>query len=387
MEYPLHVDKMETEGQTDMEGWMNMVNMDFSSEIGSWTFDYGTQGEYNSVWDRSIYKMTDAREEISRMTGREILAAVYANAVYKFNEKLSLLAGGRLEHTDYKYNVAGVTNRMTFTDFFPSLVFFVNTSSYDSKIGFISNINRPNYQDMLPGIHKINDYMYQKGNPNQTPANSYYLLFYNTLFDFLELNFTYAYTKDALAHIYDINEGKCLIWKENAADLDYFYANVVLPFTFFNDKLTGQFQWGGSYRYLKNYKNGFEVPENRKSYSFRTSYNLMVNYKPNTRLNIMSSFNYVPKTEMTFSSLNRNFHMNIEADYSFLKDKNLTIGLSIKDCFNNDVVKESYFVSGESKVISSWRGPTAGITLRYKFNRGQNVVDEYRDYSPKTSRF
>ena len=374
--------------ELDMEGWMNTLSIDFNTDIRRWRFSYGSQIDYNSVWDKMDYRYDDALlNESSKFTGYEFLSAVYGQARYSFNDNLVLRGGIRMENTFYSYRHKSSDDKSSnYLNVFPSLLLYYNTKNYYSSLGFVSNITRPKYESMLPGKRKINDYIYVLGNPNILPTRNYALVFYNTLFQYAQLNFSYVWGRNVIGNVY-VMEGNILSKSsDNIADNRSFKTNIVLPFSMLKQKLTGQVQFNASYNHLYSFKNGFVRPTDRSANYWTRSYSAVVNYVPTERCNISIQGSYFPKTSTLIYTENKNMSMDLEMYYSFLKEKNLIVSATISDLFAKDNIRKSHFLDMHSHSTMENIGPTFLISIKLRLNKGQRVVEEYKDYTPGTSR-
>ncbi len=371
----------------DMEGWMRTLSANFNTEIRKWHFSYGLQFDYNNAWDRTIYEYThQSYKNASPFTGSEFLSELYAQARYRVNNHLSLRAGMRLENTHYQYNLDNKEATHDYTDFFPTLLLYYNTNNYNLTAGFISSISRPNYQWLFPGERKTNDYVYFSGNPEIRPTKTYRFLVNNTLFKYAQFNLSYSLTEDYINNLY-VKRGDILVQsKDNIARLQAFRVNMVLPFAFFNRKLTGQIQANASYNTLRNFKNGFVAPTNRATNYWLHSYNAVINYSPTSRLNISLFGNVAPKQNTTLYSTQRNMNWDVEVYYSFLKNENLTLSLGGYNLFARDAMTTNYFLNNSYHSTFENNGPTFQVSLKLKLNKGQKVIEEYKDYIPDVSR-
>lgn len=375
-------------GKKEMEGWMNNLTATFYTDIDDWIFTYGTQLDYNSVWDKSRYDNGSADMSESVFTGSEWLTALFGQVRYRVSRELSVMAGLRMETTDYKYNHQRQGNvKTSYVDFFPSLLINFDSPSYSGTLGCISQIYRANFTEMLPGLRKTNDFIYVKGNPDLKPTNAYIFLLYNTWFGFLQTNFAYYRGKNAITYKYEMTDDYMVMSKINAADYHMFYTNVVFPFTLFGNRLSGQFQFNASYKKLFDVRNGFQIPDGRKTGCWKTSYDAVINYSPTDRLAFMCSMKAVPETDATLYHSNGWVSLGADISYSLLRDKSMTVSCFVSDCFDRDRYNKNYFLSSHYLTGQYYRGPQIGISLRWRLKKGQNVDEEYRDYTPNTGRF
>lgn len=365
-----------------MDGFLNTLYANLHSTFGDWKLHYGLQVDYNSVRDKSVYQ--DGRQ--SDFGGFEILPALYAQAQYRLSRHLGLKGSVRMETTHYQYNFGEEPVTKDYTSLFPSLLLNGDFSDYSFTSGLVSNIIRPRYQTMIPGLRQSSDYMYYSGNPDLKPCDGYGLIFNSTFFGYAQLNLMYAFVADNTGSVY-ARKGEYLIKStENISDQQYFAVNALLPFSFWGDKLTGQLQAEGAHRKLYNFKHGFVPPLGRSTSYWSHSYNASVSYSPTVRVNVTLYGSYEPRYSSTLLESSWNTRWSLELYYSFLKERNLTLYLGAYDLFRRDNVYTSYFLdhAERSKVFSI--GPSFKISLKYRLNKGQKVIEEYRDYTPNASR-
>ena len=160
-----------------------------------------------------------------------------------------------------------------------------------------------------------------------------------------------------------------------------------MPFQFSGDRITGQIQGNVSYNELFAFKNGFQLPNKRNSEYWKASINTLVNYQATERLYISTDASWRPDTRTSKQDVDGFFNMGIRANYSFLKNRSLSLGVYVSGLFAKDYAITDYFLFDRQTVIDRELGPTIKFSLKWKFNKGQKVVEEYRDYIPKTSRF
>ena len=77
-----------------------------------------------------------------------------------------------------------------------------------------------------------------------------------------------------------------------------------------------------------------------------------------------------------------NGSLDFELQYMMLKEKNLQLRLTLNDVFARDAKRVFYYVDGQYYSYQRHIGPIFRLSLKYVFNKGQRVVDEYRDYTP-----
>lgn len=133
--------------------------------------------------------------------GAEIFSAGYLMGTFNFGEKLTLIAGGRYEFYNMKYNatnfycthpvdgngkISDTLNTVDRNDnnFFPNVQVRYKFSDWvDLRLAYSSTISRPDYQAILPSTYYSPGVNNQAGNPNLKPQLSTnfdaYLSLYN----------------------------------------------------------------------------------------------------------------------------------------------------------------------------------------------------------------
>lgn len=381
-------ERLSSKAILDMEGWMQTLRASLASSLGPWQLNYGIQIDHNSIWDRSDYRtptIATGRER-TLFTGFELLPALYAQARYKFGDRVSLRAGVRLEHTHYQYILGEKEEVKQFTNLFPSLLFYYDSPNYNLSTGLISNIVRPNYEWMLPGERRVNNYISFVGRPDIKPVNAYGLVLNNTLFRYAQLNLSCHFFENYSGSVYTLEDGRLRHSVDNIADKRSYRANIVLPFALFKRKLTGQLQANVAYEQLINLRNGFTPPAGRATDYWVHNYSMFVRYAPTDRLSLSVMGRFFPNYSVTLESHPWRTRWEVDLEYSFPKEKNLTLYLSSYGLFDRDSWSTSYFLRGRYTRGVMYQGATVNLGLRLRLNKGQRVVEEYRDYRPDASR-
>ncbi len=371
-----------------MNGYMNTFNMDFNSEVNSFLFSYGLQVDYNKVNDYVVYSyFTQDKNGVNEsFGGREVLTALYAQARYSFSKIVSTRLGVRVENTNYSYSVLNKKNRNNYVNVFPSLLAYINTNNYNSIIGIVSNINRPKYSWMVYGERQANDMVSFFGNRDLKPNKAYGLVFYNTLFKYMNLNLSYIFTFDFIGNVFSSNGQHLFSTYQNIADQKTFKVNMVIPYRFANKKVMGQVQFNLAYDKIYNFKKQFSLPANRKDSYMNYNIHSNISYSPTDRMYLSLDGNYYPTYNSSLMNVSANGSVDIELQYMVLKEKNLQLRFSINDLLARDSKRTFYY--GEGHYFSSRRyiGPIFQLSIKYVFNKGQRVVEEYRDYNPSYDR-
>lgn len=372
-----------------MSGFMNTLNLDFNSAVKSFAFSYGLQLDYNRVKDKVRYdylqQSNNTYEEY--FSGHEFLSGFYAQAKYSFSNQVSVRIGSRIEHTRYSYSLFNTDHNKSYSNVFPSLLASINLKNYSSTFGLVSHISRPKYAWMVYGERQANEVMSVYGNRDLKPNKIYGIIFYNTLFKYMFLNFSYILTYDCIGNVFS-SDGKYLhSTYRNIADQQTFKLNLVVPFRFANKKVMGQIQLNLLHDKLYHFKDRFTLPDNREASCFHGSLHYTISYSPTERVDFSLDGNYHPTYQSPLMDTSANRSADIECQYAMLKNKNLLLRLTVNDLFAKDVQSTFYFTDGHYASRQCTIGPIFRLSLKYIFNKGQKVIDEYHDYIPSNTRF
>lgn len=372
----------------NMDGWMHTLSGDFNTHLGKWRLSYGLRIDRNSVSQVSLSQTPSSTTASFRQpfTGAELLTALYAQANYRLSQRLTLRVGGRLEHTNYRYELEGAKPVLNYLNIFPSLLLFYNRPNYGCTLGLVSGINRPRYEWMLPGEKRINDFLYSVGKPTVEPMHRYTLVFNNTLFSYAKLNLSYVWEQGVTGAVYTQRGATLYRTVDNIADNRSMRAYIALPFAFAARTLTGQIQANYQHHRLVNLRNGFTIPEGRQSSYFIHNYTAYISYTPTQRLGISLEGTLNPKQTTTQYSSETYTQWGVQVSYDFLRARNLTLRLSAERLIETPRSSTTYFLGNSYRLSTLSTGPVFSISLKLRLNKGQHVIEEYRDYRPSTSR-
>lgn len=370
-----------------LRGYMNTVNVDLNTKINSFLLSYGTQLDYNRVTNKTEYifnkNLDNTNDDFS---AHEMLSALYSQIKYKFSDNVSSRLGARIEHTDYSYNIEGNRQNKNYTNIFPSFLTYFDCNNYYSTIGIISNINRPKYEWMVSGEKQYNDAVSVFGNKDLKPTKLYGFVFYNTFFKYLNINLSYTLIHDYIGSLLKSNGQHLNSTYQNIGDKNRFNTYLVLPFQFYKKQFSGQLQVNLSYDKLHNFKNDFTLPINRQTAYWNVSTNANITYTPTQRLGVSIDGRYSPHYDTPLQHTDSNGSFDIELQYNMLKAKDLLLTLSASDLMLKDVKTTSYFDDSKYYTQKASLGPVFLVSLKLKLNKGQRVVEEYKDYTPDSSR-
>lgn len=356
-------------------------------------FGAGAQGEINFLNDNNDYEILSGDSDLSNngLDGSEKIFGIYAGLTYRPNNTLTLYIGGRAEYTDYELDTAESeeTSRNKYWNVLPfASVTYRPSHIYTGTLILSTNINRPFYDYMLPGIYYINEYEYEKGNPNLLPRVEYDLSLKNNFLDIIYFNISGIYGKNTITRI--------LTEKENGIT-EYTYDNSVdrreiagwlgFPFSLFKDALSGQINVNGRYGKYFNPRNGFNLLKERVNY-YNAGLSAYLDYEITPRLSINAYADYMIVSKTLQSDTKGYAALDLGIQYSFLKDGNLVLSFSANDVFNSRKIISTVYYDNIVK-NNSLRDASQSfiLSISYRFNGGQKI-SRREAYDPNnTSRF
>ena len=389
------VDSSEPHMSSDIEmvGHMHAWAADVETRISpSFPLSFGIKLDLNVINDHADYLgvSDDRYTSRSKFWGREILPAAYVMSRYNLSKSLGLMAVLRAENTNYTldYKTEALVASNSYTALFPTLSLFMNTDAYNGTLGLYSGISRPNYAWLLPGKRYVNEYTYTQGNPDIDPMKYYMVVFNNTFFKFFQLNLRYEKLNNTSgAILMEDRDERIYQTYMNYADLNRYSVGITLPYRFLNGKIFGQFIGYMGWNEYKNFKNGFELPPGRTPRLFNGNVRFNVQYDITDRLN----FNMIARLDPYRSTLQVDTETSFSADlgvyYSLLQKKNLIVGFNVENLFNSSNVQQAvHFSDYHRYMYRQTKGPIFNFSLKLRINRGQHVVDEYKDRTPSMER-
>jgi TonB-dependent receptor len=135
----------------------------------------------------SLFEGSDLLEEYitSNYTSNEVITAAFVMADYKLTDKLTALAGLRLENTSLKYQGfefdtetetanQSPQEEQNYANFMPGLHLKYNFSNYSIlRFAWTNTLARPNYFDLVPyAIYDPSDQDLARGNPTLQPTTA-----------------------------------------------------------------------------------------------------------------------------------------------------------------------------------------------------------------------
>ncbi len=375
-----------------MTGSMHTIAADGEYSIAKLKLQYGIREDYNQMNDIAEYNdLTSQNLTYSGLfKGREIISAGYISSYYNINQLFSIRAGVRFENTNYELNYKSINKKSSknYSNIFPSLLFYFNRENYNARFGLISGISRPKYHWLIPGKRQINEYYYSVGNPEIDPKTYYSVVLNNTLFKYFYLNFRYTRYKNVLGNVYANDEnGLTYMTYLNYGDVDHYSTHITLPYRFMHGKLYGQII--GNFTFVKHHKlkKDFIVPLGRNLQYYLYDFKANFQYDVTGRLSLNSILQYIPEKNTLLTKTYSVKTVDFGLTYSLLKEKNLILGLEVLNMFSSsDLKQDIFFLENFRHEYNYRKGPVFIFSVRLRLNKGQKVVEEYRNVTPDFNR-
>ena len=380
------------ESEIAMEGHMHTIALDFSNKfLKSAKIEYGSKFNINLIEDITDYKsLMENTIDKSKFYGREFIASAYAKVNYKMNDYLSFNGSLRGEYTNYKldYKLTDYKRTNNYVNLFPKLMVILRSTPYTGVFSYHSIIKRQNYLDLIPGERYINQYYTERGNPDLDPMIYLIYTIKNILLKgAVNIRFQYQMIKDYYYGVLIEDNLKIYMTPLNFTDLNKFYIRLDVPVKLFNEKLYANFNFRTYWTEYKNLHEDFIVPTNRKKEYFNFDTKLNMQYEITERLTFDCLFSLVSKKENLTYDQNMLWYADAGASYSFLKKKQLVFSIDVNNIFNTkDIASDNYFGDNYRYINRFSNGSIVKFSIKYKFNKGRNISDKYRDLIPDTER-
>lgn len=132
---------------------------------------------------------------------KEGATSTFVEYARSFN-KVQVQAGLRYEHVGFDYYDAGKyvgEQSKTYSNIFPSLSFSFPLKEVQMQIGYASDINRPDYNELRSNTTYVNRYMYDKGNPFLMPSITHNVTL-GASYKWVNLYVGYSHVKDDITN-------------------------------------------------------------------------------------------------------------------------------------------------------------------------------------------
>lgn len=167
----------------------------------------------------------------------EKISALYVNFNRPLNQKWTIQAGLRMEHTDSEGDLISAVPqaddnvKRNYTDFFPSgAISYMANMNNSFNLTYSRRIDRPGYQDLNPFEYRLDELTFQKGNAFLRPQYTNSIEFTHTFKYRYNTTLGYSHVADFSSQIIDTAEGnKSFITQRNLASQDIYSINFGAP--------------------------------------------------------------------------------------------------------------------------------------------------------------
>ncbi len=251
-EYQPNLYKNETESIILSENiYSNYMDTDIN--IGTYKLDYNQElwkGELGLgiksalVITDNLFRVNDVvdgQEYLDEMRSRAFEYTENVNAIYasygKQIDKFSFQLGLRMEHTFSKGELMAkeITEndlvKRNYVDLFPSLGLTYQLNEKNNfQLNYSRRLKRPNYENLNPFESRLDELVFERGNPFLNPEYSNNIKFGYTFNSRLNTSLSYSKTKDMISEIIVQVDDKIYNSSLNVASQDNWNLNVSAPF-------------------------------------------------------------------------------------------------------------------------------------------------------------
>jgi hypothetical protein len=152
-------------------------------------------------------------------------------------------------------------------------------------------------------------------------------------------------------------------------------------------KLYGQII--GNFTFFKHhkFKNDFIVPFGRNLQYYIYDFKANFQYDVTDRFSLNSILQYTPEKNTLLTRTYSVKTIDFNLTYSLLKDKNLIFGLEVLNMFSSsDLRQDIFFLENFRHQYNYRKGPVFIFSVKLRLNKGQKVVEEYKNVSPDFNR-
>jgi outer membrane receptor protein involved in Fe transport len=316
---------------------------------------------------------------------RENINAVYASLNRKIN-KWGVQAGLRVENTVARGDQLGnlvqkdTSFRKNYTQVFPTaFISFAMTETSLFGFSYGRRIERPNYQDMNPFQHFLDQYTFRQGNPNLDPQFTHNFELSHNYLGKLNTTLSYTSTTDILNDILKQNDVTKVTYqtKENVATRKTLGIAIS-----YNTQFT---KWWTSSIYVNVNNSHYQGIVNDRALDVSLT-SLMANASQQFRF----AKTWTAEVNGFFRTRNQETGLfliepmgviNFGIGKQILKNRG-SLKLNINDPFYIQKAKVIIdFGNIDAVVNSQWDNRRVGLSFSYRFSKGQNVQQRKRGSS------
>lgn len=367
-----------------MKGHMHTFAIDAVSKLSEKSsLEYGVQTDLNFLTDDVSYFdfETDALRSSSDFKANEFILAGYARFIYNIGKNHGFSLDLRDEYTRYKYDDVSSDegDKHYSNNLIPRIHYWFGISNYRLNMRVRTFMERPDYTYLLPGDRYVNDYYYEKGNPELKNSVTYQFSVIQTFWGFLVLDTRYSIRFNYINEYYGADNNAIFKTYANVGDIHGFRTFLVAPFELLGDRLSGEFNGVFAYNMLRDANPELGLGKNKANWA-GGKIGIKLFYDVTDRFSVNSEYQYI-FAQQPFQKREKQYGVLMAgASYAFMKNKNLIaefkgINLLPRHYEHNS----SYIFSNNIYDTYRYYRPVFSFSLKYTFNKGEKV--EHRDNS------
>lgn len=302
----------------------------------------------------------------------EIISAAYLSLKQNLFKKITSTLGLRYENTfmgNTAYNPFKTSAR-SFENLFPSATITYNGKSIRTSLNYNRSIVRPYYGYLNPYIKYVNEFTYQVGNADLTPAFSNTLILTNAIKDFIFLNVGYyGVTDNIMLYRQQVqNTTNTIIKPENAYDYNALYSSLTVNFSALKSKWEGSLNFYG-FSYRSKLKPGFNITQFDSSRMGRFVMTTSQSFKFSKKFSVEAQYSYYGKNRVNQVEIGSRWQLGAGLRYKAFSDK-CTISMYVSDIFYTMPEQRFRFYDSFESITNS-RVNSRRITLSVSFSIGK----------------
>lgn len=311
----------------------------------------------------------------------ESILAAYANWNSKLNDRYTLQAGLRAEHTQSKGEslTTGQVTKRDYLNFFPSAFLQQKVNdNYEINYSYSRRLQRPYYENMNPFISYRDPYTYVQGNPYLRPAYTNAFGITHTFKKTYSLALNYSITKDVISElpILDVENTTTIYTTGNVDDSKDLNLRLMAPLRIMKNWETNN-TFYISYNEYTMMANDQKLINEQIFYMLQSSHTIVLPYK--FKMEVNAAYRGPAASGLYIIKSMYWVHMGLKK--SLLNDK-LDISLNANDIFKGYRLRFTTDIAGNVNEFDQYfRNRTIGLTLRYNFSKGLKVIERSRSGS------
>ncbi|MFD2571049.1 outer membrane beta-barrel protein [Spirosoma soli] len=349
-------------------------------EIGAKTSRVISDNDARFYLNNSDVPVLDTRRT-NHFYYREYIYAAYLNWNSKLGERYTVQAGLRAEQTvsNGQLLTTGQETNRSYLSLFPSV--FVQqkvNADYDISYSYSRRIQRPNYGNLNPFVLYRDPYTWWQGNPYLRPQYTHAFSITHNLKKKYSLVMSYQLVNDVIAELplLDTEKATTVYYIGNVNDGHNLSLTGIIPIKF------GK-RWESSNTLVMSYNKYNTVVNQTSIANDRVFYMIQSNQTIQLPFDLRAEINgsYRGPTAYGLYFVDSQWWIHLALKKTFL-NKALDVSVNANDIFKGQRIKTATVVDRNINEFDQYfRARSLGITLRYKFNRGQKVDERRRNNS------